>query len=65
MNNNTELLKKTLEIMLKLINTLDQIKSEKIKKIQKENYPNAIRQNVFDLEELEKMDDQDQGYETS
>ena len=65
MNNNTELLKKTLEIMLKLINTLDQIKSEKIKKTQKENYPNAIRQNVFDLEELEKMDDQDQGYETS
>ena len=65
MNDNNELLKKTLEIMLKLMKTLDQIKSEKSKEIQKVNYPNAIRLNVFDLEELVKMDEHDQGYETS
>ena len=65
MNINTELLKKTFEIMLKLMITLDQIKSEKNKETQKVIYPNAIRLNVFDLEELEKMDEKDQGYETS
>ena len=65
MNNNTELLKKTLEIMLKLMKTLDQIKFEKNKETLKVIYPNAIRLNVFDLEELVKMDEIDQGYETS
>lgn len=65
MNDNTELLKKTLEIMLKIMKKLDQMKSEQVKEIQKKNYPNAIRLNVFDLEELIKIDEQDQGYETS
>ena len=65
MNDNTELLKKTLEIMLKIMKKLDQMKSEQVKEIQKKNYPNAIRLNVPDLEELIEIDEQDQGYETS
>lgn len=61
---NLELLKRNFELMINLMNTLDKIKSEN-KKVQIVNNPRAFRLNVFDLEDLQKMDDVDLGYETS
>lgn len=61
---NLELLKRNFELMINLMNTLDKIKSEN-KKVHIVNNPRAFRLNVFDLEDLQKMDDVDLGYETS